>query len=1141
MTTEVFSPANYAPSVIAIPLFVAMMAILLLGFLVLIRERVSLISVLFFLVTLSASIWLASFVGVYLAAQEEVALWWARASYLGVPFIASATYHFAVAVLRIYERYKAVVWAGWAISTLFSLAGLHTDALVGGLHHYWWGYYPSFNWLGSVFLVYFFGMFLLSMYHYWKGYRRAEPGTHKRRIQSFMIAFAFGYVGSVDYVATYGIPLYPFGYLAASAFVLISARAIWTYHLADITPAFAARQIIDTMTDGVLVFDGEGVLRLVNRTAGTLLGYTERELVSRPLAAAIGEALFAGQFKTLAQGGTVRDYETSYQPKSGEKRTLSLSASVMRDTNERLTAVVCIARDVTEHKEAEEEIRQLNEDLEHRVIERTAALQASNLELGHEIIERKHSEKALRESEQSYRALLTTAQRQARELTLLDRVHAAISRELDLPLLFRTVVEAIAQTFGYTQVSLFLREGEVLSLQHQVGYDRMIPRISIAEGIAGRVVRTGKPVLLEDTSTDPDFLEAIEGTVSEVCVPLFDQEKVAGVLILESVDNTLTEADLRLMTALSEQISIAIGRARLYAQVVESEQKYRSVVESVKEVIFQTDTSGRWVFLNPAWTELTGFALEESTGTTALSYVHHDDRQRYREHFQMLIEGKRQFARHEIRYLTNDGGFRWVELHAQATLDSEGAIVGTSGTLNDVTERKALGEQLVHQAFHDPLTHLPNRTFFMERLTRSLSAARGRAHSVAVLFLDLDNFKVVNDSLGHRAGDQLLIMVGKRLQSCVRPSDTVARLGGDEFIVLLEEIVDGSKAGYLAERIAQQLEAPFSIEGHEVFLAASVGIALSSSEYDQPDDLLRNADMAMYEAKKKGKARYAMFNPGMNLRALARLELESEMRRALELGEFVVYYQPIVQLSTGRVVEVEALVRWQHPQRGLISPLDFIPLAEETGLILPLGEWVLKEACRQVRLWQTQYTSDSPLTLSVNLSARQFRQPNLVRDIDHIIRQTGLNPRYLKLEITESVALHNEELSMSTLQELRAIGIHIAIDDFGTGYSALGYLKHYPVDTLKLDRSFVQGLGHDPKDTAIVRATITMAQALDMTVTGEGIETGEQLAGLRALGCDLGQGYYFSRPVPSHEIEAQLATQRALTSGYLRQSVLLTA
>lgn len=388
-----------------------------------------------------------------------------------------------------------------------------------------------------------------------------------------------------------------------------------------------------------------------------------------------------------------------------------------------------------------------------------------------------------------------------------------------------------------------------------------------------------------------------------------------------------------------------------------------------------------------------------------------------------------------------------------------------------------------------------------------------------MVFLDLDDFKVVNDSLGHKAGDDLLVEAAERLGACLRPEDTLARLGGDEFVVLLEDVVGRGEATEVAARVAGALRGPFSLGAHEdVFVSASVGIALGGGAEDRPagvpEELLRRADMAMYEAKRKGKAHHEVFEQRMNVAALERLRVGTDLRRAIERGEFRVHYQPEVSLKTGEVVGFEALVRWEHPEQGLISPARFIPVAEETGMIVPIGRWVLEEACRQAKEWREQRPNGPPLVMSVNLSARQFGHPDLVRDVAHTLGETGLDPGCLVLEITESAVMEDARSTIDTLKELKSLGVSLAIDDFGTGYSSLSYLRRFPVDYLKIDRSFVDGLGEHPEDTVLVSGIVDLANALGLKVVAEGVETEEQLALLRKMGCDLAQGYRFARPLP---------------------------
>ena len=450
----------------------------------------------------------------------------------------------------------------------------------------------------------------------------------------------------------------------------------------------------------------------------------------------------------------------------------------------------------------------------------------------------------------------------------------------------------------------------------------------------------------------------------------------------------------------------------------------------------------------------------------------------------------------------------------------------------DISERKELEDRLAHQAFHDPLTGLANRALFVDRLGHALERAKRQDELLAVMFVDLDGFKVVNDSLGHEVGDRLLVTVGERLRAYSRATDTVARLGGDEFTLLLEDVIDVDGAARVAERIQNQLRVPVELDGHEVVVSASVGIALTAPGQHAADDLLRNADIALYRAKNRGKDRYEVFDTSMHEGALERLKLESDLRHAVERDEFRVYYQPKVLLKSGGIIGFEALVRWEHPERGLVSPAEFIPVAGETGLIVPIGRWVLERACRQVAGWAAESPGRSPrgtnLAVSVNLSARQFQQKNLAHDVRRILEETGLSPGSLILEITEGVVMDDAPLTSKVMSELKDLGVRLSIDDFGTGYSSLSYLKRFPADFLKIDRSFVDGLGRDPESEAIVSAMIGLSRDLGLEVVAEGIEDAHQLELLNRMGCELGQGYYFAKPLPPEEAVALLIAPSAL-------------
>ncbi|MDQ1374099.1 MAG: hypothetical protein QOJ09_1437, partial [Actinomycetota bacterium] len=443
-------------------------------------------------------------------------------------------------------------------------------------------------------------------------------------------------------------------------------------------------------------------------------------------------------------------------------------------------------------------------------------------------------------------------------------------------------------------------------------------------------------------------------------------------------------------------------------------------------------------------------------------------------------------------------------------------------------ERRAFEQELHHQAFHDSLTGLPNRALFVDRLQHALSRL-GRGGRTAVLFLDIDRFKMINDSLGHDVGDRLLVEVAGRLSSCLRPSDTLARYGGDEFTVLLEDPEEEGGAVAVADRILEMFKLPFTLAGREVMAGASIGIAISPSPSGDETDPLREADLAMYQAKDRGRGRWEIFDPAMNVYARGRLDSETELAQAVERNQFVLHYQPVVSLADGRVTGVEALVRWLHPRRGVVSPAEFIPLAEETGAIVPLGRWVLEESCRQGMAWDREGVP--PLELHVNLSAVQFQRDDLLQMVAGVLASTGMPANRLTLEITESVVMHDVEAAVVTMSQLRDLGIRLSLDDFGQGYSSLGYLKQFPLDIVKIDRSFVDGLVASAEDQAIVRSVVMLAREMHMTVTAEGIETAEQLAAVRALGCDDAQGYFLSAPLPGVGVNAAASPDVAALVG----------
>jgi diguanylate cyclase (GGDEF)-like protein/PAS domain S-box-containing protein len=622
------------------------------------------------------------------------------------------------------------------------------------------------------------------------------------------------------------------------------------------------------------------------------------------------------------------------------------------------------------------------------------------------------------------------------------------------------------------------------------------------------------------------YLETHESRVIGGTTELIGLRNDGGEFPVELSLGEVQEDGDRLFAAIIRDIT---ERKRSEEALRQLSRQNEMVLNSAGEGIFGLDLQGKTTFINPAAARMTGWDIDELSGQRLHDFLHHSkpDGTPYPSEecpIYAVFKTGATLSRDNEVFWRKDGTHFPVEYVSTPIVEGD-KILGAVVTFKDITERKALEKKLQYQAFHDPLTDLPNRALFMDRLGHALARAGQQATEVAVLFTDLDNFKVINDSLGHKAGDQLLVAVAQRLKACLRPVDTVARLGGDEFTLLLEGVTGVSDAARVAEQIAQELRAPFALEAHEVFATTSTGIAVSSSAQGQPTDLLRHADLAMYRAKSKGKACYEVFEPNMSTDALERLELETDLRRALGREEFRVYYQPEILLESGDIVGMEALVRWEHPEHGLLLPQEFLPIAEESNLIMPIGQWVLREACKQLRTWQEQYPNLAPLVMSVNLSTREFFQPSLIAEI---LRETGVDPRTLQLEITEgAVAYDNAQNANNTLWNLKTLGVQLAIDDFGMGYSSLSYLKRFPVDLLKIDRSFVRELGKDLKDTKIVAAIIHLARALDLKVIAEGVETAEQVEQLRKMECDMVQGSYFSKPLPSGAVSDLLQQQRS--------------
>jgi diguanylate cyclase (GGDEF)-like protein/PAS domain S-box-containing protein len=632
---------------------------------------------------------------------------------------------------------------------------------------------------------------------------------------------------------------------------------------------------------------------------------------------------------------------------------------------------------------------------------------------------------------------------------------------------------------------------------------------------------------------DTQGLESVRRTRAAVPhVPLVvlsgqDDETIALQALKEGAQDYLIKGQIEpreLLRALRYAVERKIIEETLY-----TEKEFAQVtLDCIGDAVICTDMAGEITFLNRVAEKMTGWTRKAATGKPM------------DEIFRIVDSITRQTTPNLIArtvgadgtwhlpldctLIRPDGNEISVDDSASLIHDHEGKITGSVLVLRDVSVARVLAEKVIHSAEHDFLTGLPNRLLLNDRIGQAIGLAQRHMHLVAVLFLDLDGFKHINDSLGHPVGDKLLQSVAERLSDCVRAPDTVSRQGGDEFVVLLTEVKQAEDVAIAAKRMLQAVERAHSIDDHELHVTASIGVSLYPDDGLDAETLIKNADTAMYQAKEETGRSCKFFRPEMNIRAVERQSIEEDLRRALELKEFTLHYQPKVNLSTGAIIGAEALIRWTSPTRGQVPPLDFIPIAEDSGLILPIGAWVMQEACAQARAWVDAELPKT--TMAVNVSSVQFRNENFLEDLFVILDKTGMDPKYLELEVTESVLMRHAEVAASILQTLRDRGVRVSIDDFGTGYSSLSYLQKIPLDALKIDQSFVREIGTSPDGTTIVRAIISMGRSLNLRIIAEGVETIEDLAFLKAQGCDEGQGYYFSRPVPANQF-AKLLTVNA--------------
>jgi diguanylate cyclase (GGDEF)-like protein/PAS domain S-box-containing protein len=1027
----ILEPTAYRFTPLALP--VAATAILMLAFgLRVLLHRASRVSAAFFAMTAACAIWLLGFTAMYSTDLEPVALFWARLAYLGVPFIPAAIYQFTIEMLRINPQRRFEVVQAWVFGVFFSAIGVNTTLLVTRVEHFWWGWYPRYGVAMCIpFLAYFFGYLIAAVVEFWRAYGAAR-GNEQKRIRLLLIGFAIAYLGCVDYLPKFGIPVYPFGYAAILVFAGIAATAFRRYDLVPLTPSLAASGIIGTMADALFVCDREGRIQFANRAVETLLGYEKDALIGRTLESVLATPSDDPFSQTLRRR-TIRTEERVFVAKNGECIDMMISIAPVIHHGETAGAVL-IARDVRERKESEREIR--------------------------------------------------------KAVTLLQ-----------------STLDSTADGILVTDA-----KGKVLTYNQRFADMWRIPSDLLAGADNSAVIA----LVIDQLSHPHSFIRTIESLYAQPEAESFD--------LLEFKDGRRFERysmGRRIEGVATVRVwSFRDVSARFAAEnaLRESELRYRLLFEQNAAGVCVTTAQGEILECNSTFAEMLGYGRAEMIGLQ-IRDLH--VRPFERDELAILLADALTLNSVEVELRRKDGVTVWVLQNL--TLSSDRAHM----TVVDISDRKRAEEQIEFHAYHDVLTQLPNRKLFTDRLGQSVTHARRTGKPLAVMFIDLDHFKSINDTLGHTAGDEFLLEMSHRLRGCVRDDDTVARLGGDEFTIILSELRQPEDAATVAEKILISVQQPVTLAGMTVESSASIGIALYPTDGADTDTLLRNADSAMYRAKESGRNQYQLCTPEMKRRATERLSLETRLRRAIQEGQLMLHYQPQVSLGSGRIVAVEALIRWNDPERGLVHPSAFVPLAEESRLILPIGEWVLETACRQMRDWQDRGVELD--RISVNLSARQLQQQDLVEIVRRTLADTGLSGAALELEITETTAMQNADLTAEVLHSLRALGVGISIDDFGTGYSSLHYLKRFPLTSVKIDGSFIRDVVTDESDAAIVSAVIGIGRSLRLQVIAEGVETEDQLAFLRRRRCDTAQGYLFSRAVSADKLTRLLAERRTVS------------
>jgi diguanylate cyclase (GGDEF)-like protein/PAS domain S-box-containing protein len=1118
---DLFSPSSYTPSPLAIANAIAAIAVIALGIGLLTRGRGHASSAYFFLLTLCSGGWLAGFALMYASRDASIALAWARIGLVFGAMAPAALFHFAVVLVDRQRQYRLAAAMFWSICAAVGVVNLGTSLLISDVQRFSWGFYPAgpphVAWIALLLVA----IVIASIHLFWRAYRGSE-GMAKERARALITVFSVASLAMFDYLPLTGVDLQPIGHFAALAFAVIATSAIWRFDLGEITPAYAAGQILETMKSAVLVSDMGGKIRVVNRATERLLGHSSERLLQLHLREILppSESLSTGQ---LLNSMGVLEHPMVWRSASGSIVDVLVASSFLRDDENRPLGVVYVASDFTE---------------------------------------RKRGEKALRQSEQRYRTLfelnpLPMWVYDFETLRFTDVNDACIrhygySREEFLKMSIadiRPTEELPAMTDALKEIAVRSGPGEfrhrkkdgtvidveITSFEFDSAGRRS--RLAIARDVTERKraeadLRSSEERYRElfENAHDLVYTHDLEGRVTSVNVAAervirYSREEILGKRMQEIVapehaerfrealaklsgKETATSYEIDILARNGRRIPIELstrlihengrpvgvqGIGRDLTERRASETRYRLLFERNLSGVYRTGTDGRIIECNESCARIFGYDSREEFLAADASDVYFDPADRLRV-VQMLRQ-QGQISNFEQRLRRRDGSEVWV-LENVNLLDGE----VLEGAIIDITDRKRAEEKLEYQAYHDVLTSLPNRLLFRDRIAVALAHAKRRRRSAAVMFLDLDQFKLVNDTLGHTVGDRLLQAISTRIVSCVRAADTVARMGGDEFTILLSDLKDREGAEAVASKVLAAVRRPVVIDDHVLHVTTSIGMALFPADGSDAESLLKKADAAMYRAKDRGRDTFIWAAPA-GLRG-GEERLEDALRRALDSGEFVLEYQPIAETATGRITGAEARLRWRHPHHGVLYPSEFMSVAEETQLIFPIGEWVLRTACAQMKQWHD--AGFGWLRLAVGVSLRQLQREDFAAVIHRILSETGLPAGTVEFCISETAAVRDTDLSASLLNRVREAGVRLALDEFGTASCTAVQLARLPLDAVKIDAGVIQ----DPSSpgAASVAAMVAMGRALRLRVAAAGVDSHTQLAVLKNESCAEVQG-----------------------------------